>query len=137
MSKKNKRRLCLLVVDDDPAIRYSLSRWLGKRGVRVIEAADTREAVEMVRDASFIDAQIDGLLVDYQLPDATGCRIIMEFRDEFPGVPMALMTGREDLSLELWLRARGIPLLRKPLNLGGLGKWLQEIGRRATAVPAS
>jgi len=137
MIRKSKRRLCLLVVDDDPAVRYSLSRWLNRRGMRTIEAADTREAVEMVRDASFVDAQIDGLLVDYQLPDATGCRIIMEFRDEFPGVPMALMTGREDLSLELWLRARGIPLFRKPLDLKALANWLREIGQREAATAAS
>jgi len=136
MAKENDRSLCIMVVDDDSAIRYSLSRWLKKRGMRVIEAANTREAVEMVQDASFIEAQIDGLLVDYQLPDATGCRVLSEFRDEFPGVSMALMTGREDLSLELWLRARSIPLFRKPLNLKALNSWLATIQPRAAAASA-
>jgi CheY-like chemotaxis protein len=125
---------CVLVVDDDDAIRYSLARWLKERDVRVIEAANTRDAIEMVRDASFIDVRVDGLLVDYQLPDATGCRVILEFADEFPGVPMALMTGKNDLSLELWLRTRGIPLFKKPLDLTSLAAWLDTLGQHAATV---
>ena len=127
------RHPCVLIVDDDAAIRYSLARWLKERGARVIEAANTRDATEMVRDASFIGVHVDGLLVDYQLPDATGCRVILEFADEFPGVPVALMTGRNDLSLELWLRARGIPLFRKPLDLKALAAWLETLERAVVA----
>lgn len=123
-----KRPLSLLVVDDDEAIRYSLSRWLQERGARVIEAANTRQAIQWVRDASSTEAHIDGLLVDYQMPDATGCRVLLEFGEEFPGVPMGLMTGKNDLSLELWLRARNIPLFRKPIDLKALAAWLSTLG---------
>lgn len=126
---------CILVVDDDEAIRFSLVRWLKQRGERVIEAANARDAVEMLRDASFIDVRVSGLLVDYQLPDATGCRVILEFADEFPGVPIALMTGKNNLSLELWLRARGITLFNKPLDLDALTHWVQSLHKeRTTAV---
>jgi two-component system OmpR family response regulator len=125
---------CILVVDDDEAIRYSVTRWLKQHGARVIEAANTSDAIEMVRDASFIDVKVDGLLVDYQLPDATGCRVILEFSDEFPGVPMALMTGKDDLSLELWLRSRGVPLFRKPLDLIALAAWLERLGKACAEV---
>jgi CheY-like chemotaxis protein len=134
MEPNNTNPPCILVVDDDEAIRYSLARWLKGRGARVIEAANTHDAIEMLRDASFIDVNVDGLLVDYRLPDATGCRVILEFADEFPGVPMALMTGINDLSLELWLRARGIPLFRKPLDLDALGEWIGTLGRKARLV---
>jgi two-component system OmpR family response regulator len=133
MDPNDRTSPCILVVDDDEAIRYSLARWIKERGARVIEAANTRDAVEMLRDASFIDARVDGLLVDYQLPDATGCRVILEFADEFPGVPMALMTGKDDLSLELWLRSRGIPLFRKPLDIEALETWLGTLGQKIRA----
>ena len=35
-------------------------------------------------------AAFDGLLVDYNLPGATGCRVIEQFQMDFPKVPVAL-----------------------------------------------
>ena len=122
----------MLLVDDDADLRVVLARWLGQQGVRVLQATRTVEAVEIVRAASRLGVGLNGLLVDFRLPDATGCRVVSEFLDEFPGVQVALMTGAYDLSLELWLRAQRIPLFRKPLDLDGLGAWV----RRLTGVSA-
>jgi DNA-binding NtrC family response regulator len=117
----------ILLVDDDADLRFVLARWLTQQGLRVLQAASTGEAVEMLGDAAYLGARLDGLLVDFHLPDATGCRVVQEFLEEFPGVPVALMTGTYDLSLELWLKARHIPLFRKPLNLDGLRAWVARL----------
>ena len=117
----------LMIVEDDPGVGYAVSRWLYEQQVRSVVATTTSEAMEMFRDMIYIEATFDGLLVDYNLPDATGLRVIQEVRDEFPSVPVALMTGNNDISLELWSRARKIPLFRKPLKMEEISTWLEGI----------
>lgn len=124
---ESPRKPSLLIVEDEADIRFFLDHWLRKQGLRPVLAQNAREAMELLGDMRFIGAAFDGLLVDYRLPDATGCRIIRACLDETPGMPVALMTAYFDLSLELWLRARHVPLLRKPLDLSQLRGWLDRI----------
>jgi len=126
-----ERQLRLMIVEDDPGVGYAVSRWLSEQNVRSVLATTTHEAMEMLRDVLFIESAFDGVLVDYNLPDATGMRVIQEFRDEFPRVPVALMTGGSDISVEVWSRSRAIPLFRKPLKLEELQSWLDRIKESA------
>ena len=121
----------LMIVEDDPGVGYAVLRWLQDEPVRPVLATSTAEALQMLRDVVFIDAAFDGLLVDYNLPDATGVRVIQQFQDEFSEIPVALMTGKEDISLELWASNRGILLFRKPLQLRELQRWVQALGKPA------
>lgn len=127
LRRDGKRNLRVMIVEDDPGVGYAVSRWLSEQQVRSVLATTTQEAMEMLRDVLFIESAFDGLLVDYNLPDATGMRIIQEFRDEFPRVPVALMTGNTDIAVEVWTKTRAIPLFRKPLNMTELQNWLDQI----------
>ena len=122
-----KPQPCVMIVEDDHDIGFLLKRWFENMGVKTMLATSTREALELVQDVSFIESKLDGLLVDYQLPDATGCRVIQEFVSEFPGVPVAMMTAYDDITLEGWVRAHRIQLFRKPLDLPRLEAWLYSL----------
>ena len=121
----------LLVVDDDPGVGYAVTRWLQENNIRSVLAASTDEALELLRDMVFIESEFDGLLVDYNLPGATGCRVIEQFQMDFPEVPVALMTGANDISLEMWVRSRHIPLFRKPLDMRELKTWIDTLKKAA------
>lgn len=121
----------LLVVDDDPGVGYAVTRWLQEQNIRSVLAVSTDEALELLRDMVFIESEFDGLLVDYNLPGATGCRVIEQFQMDFPQVPVALMTGANDIALELWVRARAIPLFRKPLDMRELKSWVDGLKKAA------
>lgn len=116
-----------MVVDDDPGVGYAVTRWLADQNIRSVLAQTTEEAIEMLRDMVFIESEFDGLLVDYNLPGATGCRVIEEFQMDFPKMPVALMTGSNDIALEVWVRSRHIPLFRKPLDLVELKNWVGQL----------
>jgi len=116
-----------MVVEDDPGVGYAVSRWLQEHEVRSVLATTTQEAVEMLRDVIFIESAFDALLVDFNLPDDTGVRVIQEFRDEFPSVPVAVMTGNDDQNLAAWTHQRAIPLFKKPLKMEELQSWLEQI----------
>ncbi len=123
--------LRIMLVEDDPGVSYALTRWLRDKNARPVLATTTHEAMDLLRDVVFIEGRFDALLVDYRLPDATGVRVIQEFQDGFPHVPVALMTGSEDITLEIWARARSIPLFRKPLQLDQIDAWLTMVRRTA------
>ena len=126
-TKTAKRVARLMIVEDDPGVSYAVTRWLQDLNVKAVVAESTHEALDMLRDVVFIESSFDGLLVDYNLPDATGMRVIQEFREEFPTIPVALMTGSVNIYMELWLRARNIPLFRKPLELDALQTWVETL----------
>ena len=64
----------VLVVDDDPEIRASLSELLGEEGYQVVAAANGREALDWLRAAPATPCMI---LLDLMMPEMTG----WEFRD--------------------------------------------------------
>jgi signal transduction histidine kinase len=67
----------LLVVEDNPATRYSLVRQLGREGFEVWEAASGKEALRRAMD------QPDLIILDIQLPDVDG----VEVRSRLKGNP--------------------------------------------------
>ena len=124
---------CLMVVEDDPGVGYAVTRWLQSLSVKPILATTTREALELINDVAFIEANLDGLLVDYNLPDATGVRVIQEFVEEFPGIPVAIMTGSNDLSLEMWAQSNKVPIFHKPLHMPDMLTWIEKLKPQAVA----
>lgn len=125
------KNIRLMVVEDDPGVGYAVSRWLQEQNIRSVLATTTHEAVEMLRDVIFIESTFDGLLVDYNLPDDTGLRVIEEFRDEFPYMPVALMSGSDSSELSDWVSAKKVPFFRKPLHLDELQTWLESLKQPA------
>ena len=114
---------CLLVVEDNLELGLAVVSRLRQNGATVVLASSAREAVTAVRDAVFMDNVFDGLLVSFNLPDATVYSVVNAFREEFPTRMIAVMTDREDVCLKLWSAARAISLFRKPLVIEELDEW--------------
>jgi CheY-like chemotaxis protein len=85
-----------LVVDDDPVARRRLMTLLEHEGWSVLEAADGREALLRLDDAT-----PDLILLDLQMPVLDGFGFLNELRDREEGltVPVVVVTGR-DLTTE-------------------------------------
>ncbi|MGD0089730.1 MAG: response regulator [Planctomycetota bacterium] len=118
---------CLLLVEPSPDVARALTEWLREREVVVVHAASAREAALAISDAVFIESGFAGLLVDVNLPDATGYRVMSAFRDEFPGRLVAAMTGSDDLCLKMWCKARRIPVFRQPVGLEEVALWAGKV----------
>lgn len=116
----------LLFVQSDPQYVLRIEEWLPE--VRFIHSASAHDAGNVLRDARFIDSALDGLIVDVKLPDAAGYRVVQDFRAEFRGVPIAMLGEADDFCLSIWTRARGIQVLRKPLQQQELERWVYGVG---------
>ena len=80
----------VLVVDDEPLIRWSLSEGLGEVGYTVKQAATGAEAREMLADTGE-----DPLVVvlDLRLPDVTDLSLLQYIRASRPDVPVVMMSA--------------------------------------------
>ena len=66
-TEKKSPALRVLIVDDEPLIRWSLAETLAECGYEVAETGDGRGATRLLQDAP---RQFDVVLLDYRLPDS-------------------------------------------------------------------
>lgn len=78
----------ILVVDDEGANRYSVSKTLQKVGYMVSEAANGEEALDMITRQAF-----DVVLTDIRMPGIDGIELLRRIREHAPEVIVILMTA--------------------------------------------
>lgn len=88
MSKKSPD-LHVLVVDDEPLIRWSIAETLTHVGFAVSEAADARETLKQLSTGLTPDV----VLLDYRLPDSDDLNLLETIRKTLPASPVIMMTA--------------------------------------------
>jgi len=100
----------ILIVDDDPRIRSSLARVLGKGSV-VVEVADSAESAL----ARIAEAPPDLMISDLRMPGMSGLELIENLRSNESGLMSILVTGYADTQLVVRaMRAGAVTVLDKP-----------------------
>ncbi|MFP4321211.1 MAG: response regulator transcription factor [Anaerolineales bacterium] len=83
----------VLVVDDEGAIRYSVTKTLQRIGYKVDAVASGEEALELLDQKEF-----DVVLTDIRMPGMTGVELLSHVREKYPDTSVTLMTGYASLS---------------------------------------
>jgi DNA-binding NtrC family response regulator len=111
------RCLHVLVVDDEPLIRWSIAETLGAAGHQVTEAQDAASALRALADAPDTDL----VLLDFRLPDSNDLGLLAEIRRIAPAAPVILMTafGTPDVTAGA-LKLGASKVLNKPFNMHDL-----------------
>lgn len=82
----------VLVVDDEGAIRYSVSKTLQRVGYQVSEASSGEEALDMMKNQAY-----DVVLTDIKMPGLTGVELLRQIKETAPDSIVILMTGYASL----------------------------------------
>ena len=85
-------RARVLVVDDDEAIRVSLSRGLGREGYEVALASDGAAALRLAQERS-----VDLVVLDLVLPKLDGLAVCRELRAQDTTLPIVILTARDSV----------------------------------------
>jgi DNA-binding NtrC family response regulator len=113
----------VLLVDDEPAVRFGVSDFLRSRGFAVEEAGSCREADEAFRKAPPAVA-----IVDYSLPDGNALELLPRLKEVDPSVPVVLLTAHGSVDLAVRAIKEGAEqFLTKPVQLEALAVILERL----------
>lgn len=82
---------CILVAEDDSAIRRVLADSLSGAGYEVRTAPDGRAALELL-----LSTPVDLALLDVNMPEISGFKLLRMMQKECPGVPSIILTACGD-----------------------------------------
>lgn len=82
---------CILVAEDDAAIRRVLADSLAGAGYEVKTAPDGRAALELL-----LTTPIDLALMDVNMPEINGFKLLRMMQKECPGIPSIILTACGD-----------------------------------------
>ena len=129
----------ILLVEDDPFIKTLLSKDLQERGYKVLQANNSKEALQLCKQHA---GPIHLLLTDLLLPPnrmqmATsavrqpsmhGVELMRCVVASRPDIRVILMSGHSDEELKaMQVFREGKPFLRKPINLDVLLRTVHEV----------
>ncbi len=102
----------ILIVDDEPSIRKVLSAHLRKFGYEIDTAEDGAVAKEMLQSDPF-----NLVVSDLRMPNVDGLDLLGWTRDEYPGLPVILITahGTVDTAVEA-LKRGAFDYITKPFD---------------------
>ncbi|MDX1763530.1 MAG: response regulator [bacterium] len=108
----------ILIVDDDPAIRYILDLALRSSSYSVTEAVDGQEALDLILASLESDEPYDLLLTDIRMPRMTGIDLINALRGKGISIPTLVITGVWDVdSVKEFLQKKCTAYFYKPLDI--------------------
>jgi DNA-binding NtrC family response regulator len=115
----------VLIVDDDEAVRDSLSEYLMDKGWTVETAESADEALELVADGVG-----DIVVTDIRMPGMNGLTLLRTLREADPDIEVLITTGfsNESVVIEA-LKSGASDYFRKPLNGADVAKSLTRTRR--------
>lgn len=122
----------ILIVDDEPHIAAVVAAKLRRCGLRVVTAADGRDALSVLRTEA-----VDLVISDVRMPDTDGVALVRAMASDArtAHIPVLIITGLgHDLDDEAMLGPRVVGVLRKPFSPRELAAFVQ---RALPAHPAN
>lgn len=112
----------ILLIDDEEAIQFAFTKYLGKSGYEIMTAFTLAQARMALAQKSF-----DIVLLDLSLPDGNGLDMIAEIRQSQADVALVVITGRGDVPLAVKAMQLGADnFLTKPADMEELEVYLRK-----------
>ena len=118
---------CVLVIDDDHAMRDMVSSLLRDEGFEVVAAMGADAALSTLEGCC-----VQAVLSDIRMPGKSGFDILSEVHDVAPAIPVILMTSFGSVvTVDRAMRAGAFGCLSKPFSR----EELLDVLSRALAAP--
>lgn len=122
----------IMIVDDEESIRKALRLTLKKNGYDVVEADDGGKGIEAI-GADDNPLMVDVVICDIRMPKINGLEAIAYFRQQYPSVPVIVLTGYPDIQLATDLLKKGVvDYLVKPVDRDNLMRCVERAMERRT-----
>lgn len=106
----------VLVVDDEPQIRSSLRGILAEEGLRVLEAEDGRQALEVIHREN-----PELVILDIWMPEVDGLELLQQLRDDAAPPAVIMISGHGNIETAVKATKLGAyDFIEKPFSLEAL-----------------
>ena len=121
----------VLVVDDEPLIRWSLAEALSDSGYLVVEAGTGRAALQEMAASS---DPFGVILLDLRLPDSDSLSLLVRLHDLAPRARIIMMSAHGTGEVAQEAQARGAyGFVSKPFEISAMASLVDEASRAAVA----
>jgi DNA-binding NtrC family response regulator len=121
-----KLPLRVLVVDDEPLIRWSVAETLADLGMEVQQAVDAASAIRAIESAG---PAFDVIVLDLRLPDMDDLTLVSTIRQRLPATAVILMTAFGTPEVVADARDLGVTdILSKPFEMAELSRAVLAAG---------
>lgn len=113
----------ILIVDDEPAVRFGIRDFLELQGYEIDEAENCRDAQDIFRTS-----RPDVVIADYMMSDGTALDLLPRLKEINPDTPLLILTAHGSIDLAVRAIKEGAEqFLTKPLELPALAMILQRL----------
>jgi len=131
MTKKQRKRLSIMIIEDEQDILLLYKDYLLSRGHDVVATSTT--ANEILSDYDRI--MPDVAIIDYKLPnDKNGLDAALQILNKYPSAAILIVTAYETVTKEItkmpFLDNKRVEVLIKPLRLAQLETSIMDIANR-------
>lgn len=116
-----------VVIEDDPGMRWVVTRWLEASGYTVLKAPDGAQGLRFVEE----HASLEFVLTDLVMPEISGQDVIEVLAEHRPEVPVLGMSAFPVASSDTSTAWPAIPILTKPFSPEELLATIQETRSRS------
>lgn len=123
----------ILIIDDDAALRRTLSLSLEGEGYAVVSEGDGSRGLDRAQRE-----RVDLIVLDMNLPGLTGIEILKQLRGRGNVTPVIVLTGqkKEEIDRVLGLELGADDYMLKPFGTRELVARVHAVLRRGQAIPA-
>ena len=113
----------ILIVDDEPGVRFGIRDFLEQHNYQMEEAGSCQEAWRV-----FSASRPDIVIADYMLPDGTALDLLPRLKEVDAEIPLLILTGHGSIDLAVRAIKEGAEqFLTKPIELATLHVILQRL----------
>jgi len=118
----------VLIIEDDTAVAELVRRALAAEGIGVVLAKDAATGRDLA-----LNSDPDAILLDLNLPDASGFDLMRELREKGKVVPVLMLTGRSAMEDVIsGFNAGADDYITKPFDVRELVARVRAVTRRAS-----
>ena len=113
----------ILLIDDEPSIRFGIKKFLEAKGYEITEGDSCRRAEDLLKKI-----RPDAAIIDYMLPDGTALDLLPIFKSFDPSPAIIVLTGHGSIELAVRAIKEGAEhFITKPVELPALQVILERL----------
>jgi two-component system chemotaxis response regulator CheY len=126
----------ILVVDDEAEIRKTILLQLEGTIYDILEAGDGEQGIQILDNENILEVEV--IICDVRMPKVNGIEAVAYFRENYPSIPVIVLTGYPDVHLAVdFLKGGVVEYLVKPVEKEKLVEAVHKAARQKTLFSGS